>query len=616
MSPSGLLLVLATAWPAALAQDGGTVPAASPDVAPVAPELRTGPLGARFVWEQRGGIGRRVASLGVQPLPAGVWILADEQGGVWLSEDEGRTWDNVVRAVAGLDDPSAIDDEDVLLEAEARREETFEETEFERLTVDPVSPLSEEEIELPEAPDPDEADLEDAAILAVDLAAERAEAGAAPPLVWFDTNDAERAYVARADGLWLTTSSGRTWEHVFVALPEDPGVTAFAHAPDGALLLGTTDGVRYATDDGATWIDYEDASDGSVVADVVVEGGRIWAATNRGLYGSQDGLRWEQVRLPASAPVRAIVPDPTWDDGFWVASSAALYRTDDGGATFYAAGRQPLRGLRRLVHLDNPGHLLATSDDGMWESVDGGVAWTIADRLLSDPDVRALSLSESGPVIATATGVWRMVEPRETLRDLRPVKSLPLSETIGAATHRDGFDIDLLSLAKYGVGARFVPTLELRFDWGSAARRVVDYTSARTGDDFDNDWRAGARLCWGGCSSSVYVSQAGTGDYAVEYDYDRSLTVVGGRVFDEGEPVAAAANVAQSIRSYRRYLAEHVADAWLARSRLATQSVATLSLREQVLHRIQIDELDARLDALTGGAFTRGTLSSFSGESR
>jgi hypothetical protein len=83
--------------------------------------------------------------------------------------------------------------------------------------------------------------------------------------------------------------------------------------------------------------------------------------------------------------------------------------------------------------------------------------------------------------------------------------------------------------------------------------------------------------------------------------------VFDGQVFDEGEPVAAAANVAQAIRSYRRYLADHVADAWLARVQVSRESAAVRSqpLRDQVHHALQLQELDARLDAMTDGAFSR-----------
>ncbi len=608
MPRRGLLLLLLASGPA-LAQEG-------PDVAPEAPAMPAAPLAERFVWERRAGFGHRVAGVAVQPVAAGAWIAVDEKGGVWLSEDEGGRWDNVVRPVGALADDELPDDEELLLEAETRREEALEEAPVEPLDrlPDLDEPVPEgEDVELPEAPEADEAVLGEAGAEAADLVEEgiRGVGGLGfryPPVVWVDPTDPEKVFVARADGTWRSTSAGRTWEHVRTAEEGDPHVTSFFRGADGALVLGTSDGVRYSTDDGASWIDVEDATDGARVYEVTTGAGALWAATEQGLFKSSDGLAWARIQLPTNEPVRSVVADPSWESGFWVATPTTLYRTDDGGANFYVAGRQPLRGLRRLVHLDEPGHLLAVSDDGVWESMDGGVAWSTADRRLSEPDVRSLAFADNGPVIATPNGVWRMVTPREVSKPTRDRPALSLSETIGAATHRDGMEIDLLSLAELGIAARIAPQLELRFDWGASAGRDADYVSASTVDAYDNDWALGARLCWGACSTTVTV--APTGEY--EYETDRSFYVFDGQVFDEGEPVAAAANVAQSIRSYRRYLAEHVADAWLARSRLVaeTNAVRALPLRDQVLHAVQIQELEARLDALTDGAFSRSSRAS------
>ena len=602
MPRRGLLLLLAASAPA-FAQDAPDVaPASLSDVSPAAPAVAPVPLAERFVWERRTGLGRRVAAVAVEPVPGGAWVAVDEQGGVWLSEDEGRSWDSVVRPLGGLDTDDLPDDEALLLEAESRRDEALEAS-AEELEVATPADATEEDADLPEAPEPDDGALEEASVLGADLAGERADGGASLPVVWAEPGDGTRLFVGRADGVWRSTSSGRTWDHLGEAEDGAPAITCFARAADGALVVGTTDGVRYSVDDGGSFIDVEDATDGARVNSVVVEGGLLWAATSRGLFRSANGLAWDAIPLPDGGDVRAIVPDPAWDQGFWVASRGALHRTDDGGATFYISGRQPLRGLRTLVHLDEPGHLLATSDDGVWESMDGGVMWFAADRRLSEPDVRSLSFSDNGPVIATPGGVWRMVPPRESTRAVRAQTTLSLSDTIAAASQRGGMDIDLLSLSRAGVAAKLMPVLELKFDWDSSGARRASQVSASTTDSFDDSWSAGLQVCWGSCSGVAAVAPTGEADL----DVSRELYVSNGQVYDEGEPVAAAANVATTIRSYRRYLAEHVADAWIARTRLVAESgtVRSLPLRDQVLHAVQLQELDARLDALTEGAFSK-----------
>ncbi len=601
MPHSGLLLLLLAS---AYAQEGPDVlPSVPADVAPPAPDVLVEPLGARLVWELTAplGAGVRPAGIAVQPGVGGAWLVVDERGAVWRSEDEGARWERVLRA-DGDDAEEAPDDEALLLEAEALLDEALEDAEVEvEVTADPTADAITIE------PDIEVESVDGMSALATDLIDEpQGGAGAAVrPIVWVDPTDADRVFVARADGVWRTLDAGRSWARVSATSPDDPQVTTLYRAIDGALIAGTVDGVRFSVDDGYTWIDPTDATDGSRVHAIVQEAAAYWASTSRGLFRSANGLDWSVVPLPTTGEVRAVVPDPAWDTGFWVATEDALLRTDDGGATFYVAGRQPLHGLRDMAHLDEPGHLLAISDDGVWESVDGGVIWTTADRQLGDPDVRAVAFANTGLVIATPRGVWRLVAPRaiEHARgELR--EALSLRDTIDASITRTGLNLDLVSLARIGVLATLAPKLEVTFDYDKSAARVADYTASDTVDSFDNDWSLVAKLCWGSCTGTVVVDYDGA---TMDLDTDDSLYVFDGEVYDEGEPIAAAANVAQRVRSYRRYLGEHVADAWLSRGRLVaeTGAVRALPLREQVLHTLQIQELDARLDALTDGEFSR-----------
>jgi hypothetical protein len=604
MSNRRLLLLLLVSWPA-VAQE-------LPDVAPPAPAELVQPLGSRFVWELRPslGAGVRPAGLAVQTVVGGTWFVVDEKGGVWLTEDEGSRWERVLRADGDDRGDELSDDEELLLEAETLQDEQIENAESQIDESDPDAipgdePFADEAVApADELEDTEDVEIEDVDVLQGDLlVGDGGEGRRARPVVWVDPADVDRVFVGRADGVWRSSDSGRTWERVSTTSSLDPQVTTFGRGQDGALIAGTVDGVRFSLDDGATWIDAVDATDGAHVHAIVQEAGAYWAATTKGLFRSGNGFGWERVPLPDSAEARVVVADSNWDTGFWVATAGALLRTDDGGASFYVAGRQPLRGLRDMVSLDEPGHLLAISDDGVWESMDGGVTWNTADRQLGDPDVRALAFADSGAVIATPRGVWRLVAPRSVvIPELRRKEQLSLPETVQASIARHGMDLDLLSLSRLGVVSRLVPGVLLTFDYGPAANRDVDYVSASTTDSFDNDWSLTAKLCWGGgCGVS---SGTGSIDFS---DSASSSYVSGGEVFNEGAPVAAAANVAQLVRSYRRYLADHVADAWLSRVHLLNESAAVreLPLRDQVLHTLQIAELDARLDALTDGAFLR-----------
>ena len=92
----GLLLLLIASSPAR-AQE---LPVPLPDVAPAAPEVLPEPLGTRFVWEllKPLGAGARPADIAIQPATAGTWLVVDEGGAVWRSEDAGRAWQRVLTA--------------------------------------------------------------------------------------------------------------------------------------------------------------------------------------------------------------------------------------------------------------------------------------------------------------------------------------------------------------------------------------------------------------------------------------------------------------------------------------------------------------------------------------
>lgn len=541
-----------------------------------------------YVWEhratfrQRGAVtGIAVAAAGAGDVPA--WLAIDAAGWAWRSEDRGSSWVLVMRGAAA---PEARGKEEVLLEAESLRDELLDGAEAE---VDGT------EVDTTAVRDALQTANEEAAATAPDTTG----AQEVEPRVWFHPDAPSVAFLSRADGTWRSDDGGRNWEFVDAML-----ATSF-FAVDGTILAGTSDGVRWSTDGGRGWIDVEDATDGVVVHGLARAGSYIYASGNRGLFRSADGLRWVTARSVEGTPVLAVVPDASWPGGAWVATPGGVLRTDDDGATFYATDRALLRGLRQIVPLPGAGHLLALTSDGPWETMDGGVRWLPLARLLTEPDVRDVAFDEGLPVIATRSGVFRLTRPMELAERPRAVPLPPLYDMIARAQTRRGLDTDMLSLARRRVAAALAPRLELVYDWGKGAGRTADFIDAANTEANDGDWSLTGRVCWGACASSASSIVYDPSEAA--YLADDSLFVVGDQVFDEGDAVAAAANVAQSIRSYERYTAGVVTEAWMARQRLNQEQavVDLLPLKDRVAHALDIAEADARLDAWTEGAFTR-----------
>jgi photosystem II stability/assembly factor-like uncharacterized protein len=145
----------------------------------------------------------------------------------------------------------------------------------------------------------------------------------------------------------------------------------------------------YRSDDwGASWSSADDGLPREpVTALLIVEGApeTLYAVVQDGIWISSDGARnW--VRRPAdisSAGVDALTVDLRTPARLWAAGDARLFRSDDSGASWRRAG-QPLPEPNTAVHglAAREEDIVATTDRGLYRSIDGGEHWTpITDNL-------------------------------------------------------------------------------------------------------------------------------------------------------------------------------------------------------------------------------------------
>ncbi len=565
-------------------EDGGT-PAAAPDT-----RAKVGAtLAATMAWEHRAQFRQRgpVTSLAVaasrgEAVPT--WLAVDASGWVWRSEDRGSSWMVAMRGDEAVD---GADAERLLLNAESLRDDELR-------TVD-AAPVD----GVPVAPDPSvvqdvvsRANDDVAAIVTKD-----GNGAETPTRVWFHPTDPDLALVGRADGTWRSTDGGLSWEWADATMLTDVEVVG------DLLVAGTPEGVRWSTDEGRTWIDVDDATGGAPVRDLEVAGAWLYAATSRGLYRSADGLRWAMVPALAGISILDVTADPSWQGGAWVITPTSLVRTDDDGATFYDTERASLKDVREVVPLRGAGHLLAVTGDGPWETIDGGLRWVPLARLLTEPDVRDVAIDAGLPVIATRSGIYALAMPMELAERPRALPLPQLYEMVDVAQNRPGLDADMLSLSRRRLLAAATPRVDLGWQWDRRRGRDADHVALENAAYDDSAWSFVARACWGNCAASAsgYVSDP------ADAELDDTLFVVGDEVYDDGNAIAAAANVAQGIRDYRRNAAAVVTEAWMRRQRLNQEQavVDLLPLRDRVMHALDVAEADARLDAWTEGAFTR-----------
>ncbi len=550
-----------------------------------------------WVWTRQGPL-PTVAPLTGVAIGEGGWLVGDGFGGVFLSTDGGKSWREVLEGKApAVELPELTSDEELLEDAQLIQSDQLQ-----------SSSGSEDGVDV-------SATTETASSLAIDRAGragvQRAAADDRSVPVWLN---AQEALVARGDGIWRSRDGGE----VFQQVSDRPASTLiFSTLFSGVVVAGTSSGVLYSFDGGKTWDDIEDATDGGSITTLAQVGGALYAGGDLGLFRTRDGATWEELGGVGFSTVQAILPDPGWEGGFWVANGSSLLRTDDDGASFYAAGRQPMTGLRGLTQVVGA-HLLAWGNDGVWESGDGGVRWFPVVRLLTEPKVQSLIMTPEGPIITAGVSLWALRPATEKKDDKKQVSGLGLSESINVAWRRQGLDVAPLSMARRQMAALISPTFSVDLKVGQSSGRTASWFDEETQEDGGVQWQGAAVLCWGGCGSG---SVDAAGDY---YDsggqlYDANgnvvdidelgdeLFVVGDQIFDQSQVVAAAANVAQAVQDYQGDLYALVAEAWITRNRLIAErpSVQNLSLEAQLGHELKILELEARLDIYTDGAFGR-----------
>lgn len=587
----GLLLV-----PGAPAQTPEGLPVAVPGAGAVASIS-----GDSVAWHEERGTARMEAALVslARSADGGAWLLGLEDGSLWRSLDGARTWSRVLRSP---DDRAEADEEAVLLEGEALALEAAEEagSSGTQLGEDDAGETVQVEV-AGDMPDLD-AVLDDPLL--------RREEGARGAEVWFHPTDPELALAGRGDGIWRSADGGRTWRRV------DSGADAwsFLSAPElGVLVAGTGHGIRVSPDLGVRWFDPVDVTDGLQVDALTTMGGSLLAGTAGGLYRSRDGLRW--TRLPLDSAVTALLPDPAWPGGLWVGTPGGVLRTDDDGATFVRQGRQVLPRLRGLGVLPGQGHLLAWSDDGVWESLDGGVTWVSLYRGLSDPDIRDVVVVDALPVAAGSRSIWRFGFARAGLDTSAAAVShdqqVHLGDLVDTATRRTGLELDRLRPGAV-VARSWMPVVQVRVLAINIQGRDSALLTLDTVDGNGTAWYADAGLCFGRCSTSLLDSLDSGDEAAVEIDgLEESVQdsfVLGDELLGEGTESVAAANAAQNIRKYRQLVADQVVGAWSTLQALQ-RTGRPASLAAQVTQLLDLQEAEARLDLYTDGAYSRAKLS-------
>lgn len=261
-------------------------------------------------------------------------------------------------------------------------------------------------------------------------------------------------YAGTESGVWKTADTGATWTRASAGLrAATPTALAFQPGATGLVLAGGSGEVFRSTDGGATWsraqvapgdvhhrIAFDPAAPAVVfsatdyhgllrstdaglswtaatgtagrVLDVAVGGGTpsvVWALTSAGVYRSVDGgatfaKAWN---LAATSSANALAADPASGLVAWAgvedsttASASGVYRTADGGATWTQFPGSPAVGAnsRLEVVAANTSVLWLETGGSPYRSTDGGSTWTSVYPAAAGSQLWGMGIDPSDPL--------------------------------------------------------------------------------------------------------------------------------------------------------------------------------------------------------------------------
>jgi len=415
--------------------------------------------------------------------------------------------------------------------------------------------------------------------------------------------------------------------------------------PGGRLLVCTGSALFVSSDRGG---DFRELQPGMLPADHDVRAVAVHprapeiivAATTGGLFATQDaGEIWIEAQgIPDKVPVLDVAMDPRSPDRVFAATKAGVYVSNDGAQRFVPV-LEPLEPSAREVRAiaadpQDPRIVFAGTADGLFRSLDGGMSWERLEPTgLRSRDITELTSLDWGLVVATRNGVYLSPDCGESFRELHEgLDERDVRRVAGSATPLDlriATGHGLFSYRSPEARARRLRTLaEIR----ELLRREpgVDELmreALRTGacDDDPRDWRRRAslaplapRLAAGWNSRNPFfdyyrqhTDRTNQPPEVSEYLYRNGGPYVIAfwdveRLIGAGVPLDVSRNF-RKIEVRRRKLLARIAATFTTRRRLqiALLESPPSDLPSFAYRQLQVDELTAVLDGLTGGHLTR-----------
>jgi photosystem II stability/assembly factor-like uncharacterized protein len=260
-----------------------------------------------------------------------------------------------------------------------------------------------------------------------------------------DPKNPQNIYFGSDQGIFRSIDSGKNWSYVFSLKGENRTINSLLYGfPDNdSLYAATANGLFYSTGDSNSWSRIfrgQNSPERDCLA-LAVLGKRIYLATKAGLFVSvNSGKSWiRQSGELGNSKVLAITGDPKTGALVYAASIEGVFRKENNLGTwdkiFFAhpaencqdqeveqddKDEEDMFSVIRHIAIDpqDPSHIFLATSSGIYQSFDKGNSWkSIPDQGLNTKEVRWLAINP-GPQIYAATNSGIFVFQDDKWKDL------------------------------------------------------------------------------------------------------------------------------------------------------------------------------------------------------
>ncbi|HVO31374.1 MAG TPA: hypothetical protein VMV18_11575 [bacterium] len=596
------------ATPVAAAPPLSATPGATPD-----PDAR--------VWEARSaGIKQSVVSaIAASPADPRQLVAGTSRGFVYQSSDGGRTWTQTLRiarergddataaATGGDTGNDTTDEQDA--ELEDLRQQTIDDL-VEELTplvgADEAERTAEDEadqvVEERQAEMQEENRATQDAGAADDSAGPPARSAAIRYVAW-DPTFPGLVYVATRNGVWRSPDGGSSWVQLPVGTGDedrDAIVVAPSCGNPDRILVGTGSGLLVTADGGLSWSRATGEVANLEVRAIAIDPDHrnlVAVGTPDGAFLSADGgdtFRRIYASSGDAGDVRALAFGPGEGADLYEGTANGVWLITPDGATPLGVSDFRAPSIRAIVApAGDASRVYVATGRGVYESRDAGKTFQEVYRGLDSNDALALAedfSSVDGLFAATTLGVYRLVPESLAAAMAAPRISGPNSaELVRAAAHYARLDGPQLQKIRRDANlSPWLPVVRGEYRWNWADDRTAQFV-----DVYD--------------LQGTLIAIDPAGDTAA-WNHNTQVTLTFTWSFDElvggSRKQRLLQQVSQVTRERNRLLAKV---ARLARERKDTAARLAAGVAddaERTSLALRLQELEAYLDAATGGAIS------------